>query len=255
MALGMELKPFTLGLYSGEGPARGLIASAILDKALKDRYGGSVPMRSLVLVRRLDVDIDKAMGRVLEALSKAGVDVPPARLADVGSSSDVDAYIAFTRDEMRTVPGDRPAYFLGDLAGTPDREVEDTLGDFTQLALALGDVVGRALPSILLISRYTHMGKIVELMSDIVDHYRAVGDEMSRLSRGFSAPAAALERLEEIVLEMSAPEGPIRRYAEAYGNVCLCGGTMQLVSERYRNGVYELTFACDRCGRRIVRYH
>ncbi|MGC8969496.1 MAG: hypothetical protein ACP5LG_02755 [Conexivisphaera sp.] len=250
----MELKPFIVGFQSGASPARGLIASALLDKVLKDRYGGRVPLRSVVVVSNMDAYVDKVVGRVLEALSKAGVDVPPSRIVGEEPDPPPDLYLAFTREELRGLEDTR-AYLLGDLAGLPDREVEDTLGDFSQLTESLSDLVERAVPSLLILSRYKHAGDVVGALEDLIGRYRTLGREVLNLPGGFSSVAAAMDALEEALIGLSAPDGPVRRYAEAYGNVCTCGGTMQLVSERYRDGVYELTFACDRCGRRVIRYH
>ena len=251
----MELKQFTYGFYSGGSPARGLIASALLDKSLKDRYGGRVPVRGLVVVERADADIDKLVGRTLEALSKAGVDVPPARVVSAGPAVDADAYVVFTRYEQAKFAGGRPVHFLGDLAGLPDREVDDTLGDFSQLVILLGDMISRALPSMLLMARYKHMGDLAAALEEFVARYRSSRGALASGPVDFSAAAAAVDSLEDMIFGLAAPDGPIRRYAEAYGNVCTCGGTMQLASERYRNEIYELTFVCNRCGRRVTRYY
>jgi len=251
----VELEPFTFGFYSGSSPARGLIASALLDKSLKDRYGGRVPVRSIVMVSHVDAYMDKVVGRVLEALSRTGMDVPPSRIVATESNPSADVYVVFTREELREIRRGSSAYFLGDMAGLPDREVEDTLGDFSQLALSLTDLMERAVPSLLLLSRYKHAGDVVEALEDIVERHRALEGEIAGLPHNFSAAAAAIESLEEALIGLSAPNGLIRRYAEAYGNMCTCGGTMQLVSEHYRNGVYEVTFTCNKCGRRVTRYH
>jgi hypothetical protein len=254
-SIGVELKPFTFGFYSGSSPARGLIASALLDKSLKDRYGGRVPVRGVAIVDRADADMDKLVGRTLEALSNAGVDVPPARVINAGPGLDVDAYVLFTRYEDVKSAGGRPVYFLEDLAGLPGHEVDDTFGDFSQLVPVLSDMIARALPSMLLMSRYKHMGDITMTLADLVERYRSAHSKMSNQPKDFSAAAASVEVLENLIFGLAAPDGPIRKYAEAYGNVCMCGGTMQLVSERYRDGIYELTFTCNRCGRKVTRYH
>ncbi len=247
----MELAPFTFGFYSGESPVRGLIASATLDGIVKDRYGGRVPVRGLVLVDRVGADVDLVVSRTLEALSKGGVDVPPARVVELGRQ-EADAYVYFTRYEGDELPRGAPSYFLGDLAGAPGSEVEDTLGDVAQLIPIIRDLVERALPSMLLMARHRHIGAVVEALAGIVERYRrARVDVLS----DFPSSAASLGELEDALFELAAPEGPLRRYSEAYGSVCLCGGTMQVVGERYRNGVYEVTFACDRCGRRVIRRH
>lgn len=253
--IGVELKPFTFGFYSGSSPARGLIASALLDKSLKDRYGGRVPVRGVAVVDHADADMDKLVGRTLEALSKAGVDVPPARVISVGSGLDVDAYVLFTKyEDVKSAEG-HPIHFLGDLAGLPGHEVDDTFGDFSQLVPVLSDMIARALPSMLLMARYKHVGDIAAILADLLERYKLAQGKISNQSKDFSAAAASVEVLESMIFGLAAPDGPIRKYAEAYGNVCMCGGTMQLVSERYRDGIYELTFMCDRCGRKVTRYH
>jgi len=253
--LGVELEPFVVEFYSGESPARGLVASALLDRSLKDRYGGRVPLRSIVVVSRTDAYISGIVGRVLEALSNASVDVPPSRVIEASSLPHADLVIAFTREEARGAPGGRPARLLGDLAGLPDREVEDTLGDLSQLVRALDDLIARALPAILLMSRHKHMGDVVRMLEGVSERYRSSEREMSLALSDFPAAAAAIDALDEALMGLVAPDGPLRRYAEAYGNVCTCGGTMQLTSERYRDGIYELTFACNRCGRRVTRLY
>ena len=254
-SIGVELEPFTFGFYSGNSPARGLIASALLDKFLKDKYGGRVPVRGISVVDRTDADMDKLVGRTLEALSNAGVDVPPARVIGITPGPDVDAYVLFTKYEEMKSSGGRPVYFLGDLAGLSDHEVEDTFGDFSQLIPVLSDMMARALPSMLLMARYKHMGDIAATLADLVERYRLAQGKISDGFKDFSAAAASVEALENTIFGLAAPDGPIRKYAEAYGNVCMCGGTMQLASERYRDGIYELTFTCNRCGRRVTRYH
>lgn len=251
----MQMTSFIIGFYSSGSPARGVIASALLQTMLADRFGSSIPIEGLPIVESRSMDSDKVIGRVLEALSKEGVDVPAVRVALRGEE-DVDLYVAFTAEEADAISG-KSVLLLHELAGDDEGgELVDTLGDFGPLVRRIKDLVDRALPKVLLLARHKHLKPSMELIGRLLEGYKLMDREMDEVAtpEGFSRLASMAGTLEDGLFELIGARSPAKRYAEAYGNVCLCGGTMQLISEKLSKGVYELTFVCNRCGRKIVRY-
>lgn len=260
-----RLSPKRVGFYSAGNPARSVMASALLYTIIQEKHGGRIPLEPIPVVDKLGIDEDKIVGRVVETLSKHGIDVPPVQprlVRDVAQL--IDVWVVFTReDESRlrglTKLGEGAGVVL--LGGSPEASLRlpDTTGDFSTLLSSMKPLIEEVAALIFLVTRLKHIGDVVGHLRRIVEAYDVVSSELDRLALTTSLLGSKVaEEVNEIsndLIKLSGADGVLREYVEAYGNLCVCGGVMRLTSERLFEGVYELVFVCGKCGRRSVRHH
>ena len=256
-----KLSPKKIGFYSSGNPARSLMASAILYTLLQERFGGGPPLEAVPVVDELGLDEDKIAGRVIEALSKHGVDVPPTQprlLKDI--ANEIDVWIVFTREDREKLER-----YVG--SGVENRIIEleespkapDTIGDFSTLLSSMRSFLEEVSPLILLAARLEHLEEVMTLIKELVASYDSLRERLKAHGLNMNLLDSSLmdeiEKLNNSLIKLSDPNGLVRKYIDSYGNLCLCGGSMRLVSEKLVKGTYELVFICSKCGKKYVRHH